>query len=83
MAIELRRKLPKFTFLIVEKGHDFGGTWYENRYPGCACDIPSHVYSVSFERNPDWTRMFAGQEEIQDYLRRCAREYELEPHIKS
>jgi hypothetical protein len=45
MAIRLRRKLPELTFLIVEKGYDIGGTWYENRYPCCACDVPSHLYS--------------------------------------
>jgi cation diffusion facilitator CzcD-associated flavoprotein CzcO len=82
MAIQLRRKMPEVTFLIVEKGHDIGGTWYENRYPGCACDVPSHLYSFSFERNADWTRMFAGQAEIQDYLKGCVRKYALAPHIK-
>lgn len=82
MAIQLRRKTPATTFLIVEKGHDIGGTWYENHYPGCACDIPSHLYSFSFERNPDWSRLFAGQAEIQAYLNKCARKYGLLPHIK-
>ena len=46
MAIQLRRKLPKVTFLIVEKGHEIGGTRHENRYPGCACDVPSHFAHV-------------------------------------
>ena len=82
MAIQLRLKMPEATFLIVEKGHDIGGTWYENHYPGCACDIPSHLYSFSFEQNPEWTRMFAGQVEIQSYLKRCAQKYDLMPHIR-
>ena len=82
MAIQLRRKMPEATFLIVEKGHDIGGTWYENHYPGCACDIPSHLYSFSFEQNPEWTRMFAGQVEIQSYLKRCSQKYDLMPHIR-
>ncbi len=82
MAIQLRRKMPTLTFVIVEKGHDIGGTWYENHYPGCACDIPSHLYSFSFERNPGWSRMFAGQQEIQDYLKHCLEKYGLMPHIK-
>src|SRR5438034_10618429 len=43
-------------FLIIEKSEDLGGTWYENRYPGCACDVPAHLYSFSFDRNPNWTR---------------------------
>ncbi len=82
MAIQLRRKMPGLTFLILEKGHDIGGTWYENHYPGCACDIPSHLYSFSFERNPEWTRMFAGQAEIQNYLKHCVQKYDLRPHIR-
>ena len=82
MAIQLRRKMPGLSFLIVEKGHDVGGTWYQNHYPGCACDIPSHLYSFSFERNPEWTRMFAGQREIQSYLKHCADKYGLMPHIR-
>ena len=82
MAIQLRRQLPAVTFLILEKGHDIGGTWYENSYPGCACDIPSHLYSFSFERNAEWSRMFAGQAEIQTYLKRCAEKYDLFPHIR-
>jgi cation diffusion facilitator CzcD-associated flavoprotein CzcO len=82
MAIQLRRKLPELTVLIVEKGHDVGGTWYENHYPGCACDIPSHLYSFSFERNAEWTRMFAAQPEIQTYLKHCVQKYGLTPHIR-
>src|SRR5215470_11656314 len=69
-------------FLIIEKSDDLGGTWYENRYPGCACDVPAHLYSFSFERNPDWTRMFAGQQEIWQYLKSCVRRYGLTPHIR-
>jgi cation diffusion facilitator CzcD-associated flavoprotein CzcO len=68
-------------FLIIEKNDDLGGTWYENRYPGCACDVPAHLYSFSFERNPDWTRMFAGQQEIWQYLRACVQRYGLGPYI--
>jgi cation diffusion facilitator CzcD-associated flavoprotein CzcO len=67
------------SFLVIEKGRDIGGTWYENRYPGCACDIPSHLYSFSFDLNPDWSRMYAGQPEIQEYLRSCARRHGVLP----
>jgi cation diffusion facilitator CzcD-associated flavoprotein CzcO len=70
------------SFLIVEKGEEIGGTWHENHYPGCACDVPSHLYSFSFERNPEWTRMFAGQAEIKEYLTRCVEKYGLMPHIR-
>ena len=69
-------------FLIIEKSDDLGGTWYENRYPGCACDVPAHLYSFSFERNPDWTRMFAGQQEIWQYLKSCVQRYGLAPYIR-
>ena len=69
-------------FLIIEKSDDLGGTWYENRYPGCACDVPAHLYSFSFERNPGWTRMFAGQQEIWQYLKSCVRRNGLSPHIR-
>src|SRR5215472_9176557 len=69
-------------FLIIEKSDDVGGTWYENRYPGCACDVPAHLYSFSFERNPGWTRMFAGQPEIWQYLKSCVERYGLAPYIR-
>lgn len=58
---------------MIEKSDDIGGTWHENRYPGCACDIPSHLNCFSFDLNPDWNRMYAGQEEIWEYLKSCAR----------
>ena len=74
MAIHLR-KAGAESFLVIEKGDDVGGTWRENRYPGCACDIPSHLYSFSFDRNPDWSRMYAPQPEIWDYLRGCAKRH--------
>jgi cation diffusion facilitator CzcD-associated flavoprotein CzcO len=74
MAIALR-KAGVESFLVIEKGDDVGGTWRDNRYPGCACDIPSHLYSFSFELNPGWSRMYAPQPEIWEYLRRCAKQY--------
>ena len=62
--------------VVLERDHEVGGTWRENTYPGCACDVPSHLYSFSFDQNPDWSRMFAPQPEILDYLRRAARKVE-------
>ena len=59
-------------FVILERAHEVGGTWRENTYPGCRCDVPSHVYSFSFAPNPDWSSTFSGQGEIRDYLRRVA-----------
>jgi cation diffusion facilitator CzcD-associated flavoprotein CzcO len=81
MAIQLRRAGIE-SFLVIEKNEDLGGTWHENRYPGCACDIPSHLYSFSFDRNPEWSRMYAPQREIWEYLRDCARRYGIVPYIR-
>jgi cation diffusion facilitator CzcD-associated flavoprotein CzcO len=81
MAIKLREAGMK-SFLLLEKSDDIGGTWNDNRYPGCACDIPSHLYSFSFEPSPDWSRMYPGQQEIHDYLKRCVQRYELARHIR-
>ncbi|MGB7233493.1 MAG: NAD(P)/FAD-dependent oxidoreductase, partial [Candidatus Acidiferrum sp.] len=80
-AIKLRQAGMN-SFLLIEKSDDIGGTWYDNRYPGCACDIPSHLYSFSFELWPDWTRMYPGQQEIHEYLKRCVERYGLAPHIR-
>jgi cyclohexanone monooxygenase len=57
------------------------GTWHENHYPGCACDVQSALYSFSFEQNPNWTCMYARQEEIKAYLKHCAEKYGLMDHI--
>ncbi|XVQ08671.1 flavin-containing monooxygenase [Spirillospora sp. CA-255316] len=68
--------------VVLEKAADLGGTWRDNTYPGAACDIPSHLYSFSFERKTDWSRRFPPQEEILDYLRHCARKYGVLPLIR-
>jgi cation diffusion facilitator CzcD-associated flavoprotein CzcO len=59
-------------FVVLERDDEVGGTWRENTYPGCACDVPSHLYSFSFALNPEWSRSFAPQPEILDYLRGMA-----------
>lgn len=69
-------------FVILEKADRVGGTWRENTYPGAACDVPSHLYSFSFEPNPTWSRSFGGQAEILAYLEHCADKYDLRPHLK-
>ncbi|MFR9729570.1 flavin-containing monooxygenase [Saccharopolyspora sp. MS10] len=69
-------------FVVLEKAEDLGGTWRDNTYPGCACDVPSLMYSFSFEQNPDWSRLFAEQQEISDYLQRCADKYGIREHIR-
>src|SRR5579863_8511143 len=60
-------------FVVFERADDIGGTWRDNTYPGCACDVPSQLYSFSFAPNPGWRRAFAPQDEILAYLRACAR----------
>ncbi|MBN3852959.1 NAD(P)/FAD-dependent oxidoreductase [Paraburkholderia sp. Ac-20340] len=80
MAIQLRR-MGIESFTIYEAADSLGGTWRDNAYPGAACDVPSHLYSFSFEPNPDWTRTFAPQREILAYLERCARKYDVERFI--
>jgi cation diffusion facilitator CzcD-associated flavoprotein CzcO len=69
-------------FVVLERAAQLGGTWRDNHYPGCCCDIPSHVYSFSFELNPRWTRGFAAQPEIRDYLQRTAERRGLLPHVR-
>lgn len=69
-------------FVILERGAAIGGTWRDNDYPGCACDVQSHMYSYSFEPNPSWSRMFAPQREIRAYIERVAAKYELLPHVR-
>lgn len=73
-SIRLRREAGLDDVLILEKADQLGGTWRENTYPGCACDIPSHLYSFEFAPNPDWSRVFAERAEIQEYVLRVAGE---------
>ena len=81
MAMQLVRQGER-RFVILEQGHEVGGTWRDNRYPGCACDVPSHLYSYSFEPEPAWSRMYAGHAEIQAYLLRCTEKYGLREHLQ-
>lgn len=69
-------------FVIFEKADRIGGTWRENTYPGAECDIPSALYSFSFERNPNWTNKWSEQPEILSYLEHCAKKHDLYPHIR-
>jgi cation diffusion facilitator CzcD-associated flavoprotein CzcO len=81
MAIQLKKSGIE-SFTIFERANEIGGTWRDNTYPGCACDVPSHVYSYSFELNPNWTRSFAGSGEIQSYLLHCVEKYGLRRHLR-
>ncbi|GAA2839021.1 flavin-containing monooxygenase [Crossiella cryophila] len=69
-------------FVVLEKAAELGGTWRDNTYPGCACDVPSALYSYSFAPNPEWTRAFATQPEIRDYLEHIAHRYRVTGHLR-
>ncbi|PTQ89612.1 flavin-containing monooxygenase [Agitococcus lubricus] len=76
MAIRLQQE-GFSEFLLLEQADTFGGTWRDNVYPGAECDVPSHLYSFSFEPNPNWSKAFAPQGEIQRYLLHCAHKHKL------
>lgn len=81
----LRNTLGASTFelVIYEKNEDVGGTWFENRYPGCKCDVPSHNYQFTWRPNPAWSSFFAPAAEIQEYLCRICDDENLRPYIKT
>jgi cation diffusion facilitator CzcD-associated flavoprotein CzcO len=81
MAVRLRQHGIE-SFTIYEKASSLGGTWRDNTYPGAACDVPSHLYSFSFHNKRDWTRKFAEQPEILDYLEHLADEHGLRGRIR-
>lgn len=81
MAIRLKQE-GLTDFVVIERASEIGGTWRDNTYPGCQCDIPSVLYSYSFAPNPRWTRTYPLQEEIRDYLRRCATDFDVLPYIR-
>jgi len=83
LAAAIRLRQAGFNdMLLVESGNDVGGTWRDNQYPGCACDIPSHLYSLSFEPKSDWSRMYPQQPEIFAYLREVADKHDLRKIIR-
>ncbi|MGB3335240.1 MAG: NAD(P)/FAD-dependent oxidoreductase [Mycobacterium sp.] len=80
MGIALQKQGVEF--LILEKADEIGGTWRDNTYPGCACDVPSHLYSFSFEPKATWSRLFSPQPEILDYLKGVTDKYGLRRQIR-
>ena len=81
MAIQLK-KSGMNDFVILERASDLGGTWRDNHYPGAACDVPSHLYSLSFEPNRRWSRMFSPQAEILEYMKSCWNKHHLSAHVQ-
>jgi cation diffusion facilitator CzcD-associated flavoprotein CzcO len=80
MAIRLRQEGIR-DLVVLERASAVGGTWRDNTYPGCACDVPSHLYSFSFAPNPRWSHSFSRQPEIRSYLERVAEEFGVLPHL--
>jgi cation diffusion facilitator CzcD-associated flavoprotein CzcO len=81
MAIRLTQE-GRDDFVVLERGDDVGGTWHYNTYPGCACDVPSHLYSFSFAPNPEWSHTYSPQPEIGAYLRRCADRFGVRSKVR-
>ncbi|KAF2472585.1 FAD/NAD(P)-binding domain-containing protein [Lindgomyces ingoldianus] len=81
MAYQIQKYCENVEHVIYEKNADLGGTWLENRYPGCACDIPSHAYTYSFALNPDWPRFFSYAQDIQKYLRKVVDTFDLRRYM--
>src|SRR4051812_25916100 len=81
LAAELKRT-GRDDFVVLERANDVAETWRDNTYPGCACDVPSHLYSFGFAPNPDWSSTFSPQPEIYAYIRRVAEEQGLLPHVR-
>ncbi|KAH9827077.1 Pyridine nucleotide-disulfide oxidoreductase [Teratosphaeria destructans] len=82
LAIDLIKRNNIHNFVILEKSAGIGGTWHDNKYPGCCCDVWSTLYSYSFAQNTEWTREYPGQEEILAYLVKVAQDYNLYQHIR-
>jgi cation diffusion facilitator CzcD-associated flavoprotein CzcO len=82
LAYKAERLLENIDLQIYEKNSDIGGTWLENRYPGCTCDIPSHSYQFTWARNPNWSAFYSGSEEIWQYMKDVAVKYDLEKYVQ-
>jgi cation diffusion facilitator CzcD-associated flavoprotein CzcO len=83
IAMAVKAVRAGYPFTIYEKSDGVGGTWRDNTYPGAQCDVPSHLYSYSFELNPWWSRTYATQPEILAYLERVTDQYGVRPHVRT
>lgn len=81
-AVLLSRKVNNLTYTLYDKNSKVGGTWAENRYPGVRCDVPSHVYQLTFAPNTDWSEYYSKGSEIQQYYERVAEEYGVTPNLR-
>lgn len=80
-AYKLQRSFENFSLRLYEKNAEISGTWFENRYPGCACDVPAHNYGYSWEPKPDWSAVYAGSAEIKEYFKWFAAKHDLNKYI--
>src|SRR5271170_2192513 len=81
-AIRLRQRIKNVAIQVYEKNGDFGGTWYQHRYPGVACDIPTLSYQLTFEPNREWTSIYPSGSEIGEYWKKVAKKYQLYKYAK-
>lgn len=81
-CIRFRQRVKNLELQVYEKNVEVGGTWFENRYPGCACDIPAHTYQASFEPNKEWSQFYASAKEIHRYWKHVAAKYGCMKYIK-
>jgi hypothetical protein len=81
-SIRFPQRIQNLSLTVYEKNADIGGTWFENRYPGCACDIPAHTYQATFEPNHAWSRFYASSAEIHQYWKNVAIKYDCFKYIK-
>ncbi|OQD75619.1 hypothetical protein PENDEC_c006G03066 [Penicillium decumbens] len=81
-CIRLVQRIPNLDLCVYDKNADIGGTWFENRYPGCACDIPAHTYQATFEPNKEWSQFYASAPEIHNYWKSVAEKYGCVKYIK-
>ena len=82
IAVAHRLDQAGVEYVILEKNADVGGTWLENRYPGCRVDVPNHFYSYSFAQTPEWPQYYATQSSLLDYFRTCATELGIREHVR-
>jgi cation diffusion facilitator CzcD-associated flavoprotein CzcO len=83
LAYKLQKHFQNFTLTVYEKNTEVSGTWFENKYPGCACDIPAHNYTWSFEPKLDWSGVYASSAEIHTYFNDFANKYGLMKFVKT
>lgn len=81
-AYKFERQLSNYELVCYDKNEEIGGTWLKNRYPGCACDVPAHIYTYTFEPYPDWKSYYAYSPDIHEYFMRFCERYQLRKYIK-